>query len=99
MKKTNERLISKTLRLSEAVNYFQTGDRVKIPIPLAEYKFEPTDGSELICILITRDGDSRHVLRDIYVNVVHSEVLRGTRFILGLEIPKNSLQQFKECCK
>lgn len=89
------------VRLTRSSNFVSTviGGRLflKVFIPESVHKFTVLDMYKPIKFLVSKYNEA--IIDTIYGEVVELRIENSKQYVVAREIPKNSLQQFEDCCR
>lgn len=69
---------------------------IKVFIPESVHKFTVLDMYKPIKFLVSRYNEA--ITDTIYGEVIELRIENSKQYVIAREIPKNSLQQFEDCC-
>ena len=69
---------------------------IKVCVPVSVHKFTVLDMYKPIKFLVSRYNEA--IIDTIYGEVIELRIENSKQYVIAREIPKNSLQQFEDCC-
>lgn len=70
---------------------------IKVFVPESVHKFTVLDMYKPIKFLASRYNEA--IIDTIYGEVIELRIENRKQYVIAREIPKNSLQQFEDCCR
>lgn len=70
---------------------------IKVFVPVTVHRFTVLDMYKPIKFLVSRYNEA--IIDTIYCEVIELRIENSKQYVVAREIPKNSLQQFEDCCR